>query len=101
MASFDQLFQKFVEIVINPAIAVIFALGFLFFLFGIVEFLWNLQKGGPKEAGKRHMIWGVIGITIMVSVYGILNLLMGTFGVGYSDLTDTSRINNFQNTQFK
>ena len=45
-------------------------------------FLFELDKGGDHEEGKSHMLWGVIGMLIMVSVQGIIMLLSGTFSLG-------------------
>ena len=38
------------------------------------------------EIGKKHMVWGIIGIFVMIGVYGILNILSGFWydiGSGY------------------
>jgi len=41
------------------------------------------------------MVYGLIGMLIMVSVYGIIALIVNTFGLNVSS-TDVSRINNVQ-----
>jgi len=40
----------------------------------------NRDKEDKRTAGKQHMIWGIIGMAIMVSVFGIINLIMSTIG---------------------
>ena len=85
--------QRVVNYIIDPALLVIFALGFLLFIYGLVEFLWNLNEGGDNKAGKQHMVWGIVGMLIMVSVYGILGLIDNTFGLDFAN-PDASRINN-------
>ncbi len=82
---------RFVTYLINPAILVIFAAGFLLFVYGLVEFLWNLNEGGDNKEGKQHMIWGIVGMLIMVSVYGILALVTNTFGIDPTN-PDTSTL---------
>ena len=79
--------------IIDPAILIVFSLGFLLFVFGLVEFLWNLNEGGENEEGKQHMLWGIVGMLIMVSVFGILELLDNTFGLDFRN-PDISRTNN-------
>ena len=92
--------QRVWSYLISPAILVVFALAFLLFVYGLVEFLWKLNEGGENAEGKRHMVWGIIGMLIMVSVYGILGLLSNTFGLGVdpnninSYNPDTSSMNN-------
>jgi len=72
---------RFETYLINPAILILFAAGFFLFVYGLTEFLWNLNEGGDNKEGKQHMIWGLIGMFIMVSWYGILALVTGTFGI--------------------
>lgn len=53
----------------------LFALATLYFLFGLMKFIQNQDDENAQEEGKRHMVWGVIGIFLMIAVYGILNLI--------------------------
>ena len=74
--------NKVVFYVVNPAIYVMFSFGVLVFVYGIVEFLREMQKGGDTVEGKQHMLWGFIGMFIMVGVFGIMHLISNTFGFG-------------------
>jgi len=85
--------QRVVTYIIDPALLVIFACGFFLFIFGLVEFLWKLNEGGDNKEGKQHMIWGIVGMLIMISVYGILSLIDNTFHLNFSN-PDVSRANN-------
>lgn len=89
-----ELRDRIVTHLIDPAVKVVFALGLLMFLWGIVEFLWALKDGKVDETGKQHMLWGMVGMLIMVSVYGIIALIMNTFGIDFGTATDVSRIQN-------
>lgn len=86
------LLDRIETYVIDPVIAVIFTLGLLLFFVGIVEFLWGIKSGDVKDEGKQHMLWGLVGMLVMVSVYGMLNLIINTFEL--DDAMDTSRIQN-------
>lgn len=63
------------------------------FVWGLVEFLLRINEGGDTSQGKSHMVWGIVGMLIMVSVYGILDLIDNTFQLDFSN-PDVSRINN-------
>lgn len=89
-----ELLDRIVDYVIDPAVKVIFTLGFFMFLWGFVEFLWKLKGGQVSEDGKNHMVYGLVGMLIMVSVYGIISLIMNTFGIDPDAATDVSRIQN-------
>jgi len=47
-----------------------------------VEFLFGVSQGSDKkEDGKQHMLWGVIGMFIMVAAMAIIRLILNTFGL--------------------
>jgi len=52
----------------------------------VVWFIWNVFQytiAGDEEkkaAAKSQMIWGIIGIFVMVSVWGLVGILQSTFG---------------------
>jgi hypothetical protein len=87
--------------VLWPAMTVIFAAGFLLFIWGLVKFLWYIEEGGSAEEGKQHMIWGIAGMFIMVSFWSIITLLDSTFGLGLSSGASTDPgLNQIQGIQF-
>lgn len=50
------------------------------FLFGVVKtFFWN--SGAGKEEGKGFILWGVVALFVMVSVWGLVNVLRSTFSL--------------------
>ena len=80
--SVGDLVGRFTTDVIDPALLILAAAGFFYFVWGLVEFLWALGQGGKTEEGKQHMIWGIVGMVIMFSVVGIIALINNTFGLG-------------------
>ena len=88
----SQILSNFVSYIINPAILVIFTAGFFLFVWGLVQFVMELNKGGEHEEGKQHMLWGIVGMFVMASVYGIIALLDNTFDLGaFSSTPDMGR----------
>jgi uncharacterized membrane protein YidH (DUF202 family) len=67
--------------IVNPLIGFMIALGLAYFLYGVFEFLANQENEEKKTSGKSHMLWGLIGIAIMLGVWGILNLVVNTFSI--------------------
>jgi hypothetical protein len=73
------LVNSLTRVLINPALLLIFAVALLVFIWGLVKYLWSLNMGGKADGdGRQHMLWGVVGMFIMVAAYGILNLIQGT-----------------------
>ena len=88
------LLDRIVTYVIDPTVKVIFTLGLFLFFYGLVEYLWELKDGKADGDGRQHMLYGMIGMLIMVSVYGIIALIMNTLGIDFGTATDVSRIQN-------
>jgi hypothetical protein len=64
--------------IINTLTPIVVALAVLFFFWGLANYI---LKTGDEEgrAGARHMmIWGVIILFVMVSVFGLIGLLRDT-----------------------
>jgi len=69
------------QFVINPLITVLFAVAFVIFVAGLYGFFSQKDNADALEKGKKHMLWGVIGMAIMVSVFSLMNLLINTFDI--------------------
>ncbi len=64
-------------------IPVIAGLALLAFFWGLAKFI--ARVGGDEKAvaeGKNLMIWGLIGLFLMVSVWGLLRFFSGEVGFG-------------------
>ena len=67
--------------IVNPLIGFLVAVAMAYFLYGVFQFLANQANEEKKTTGKSHMLWGVMGIAIMLGVWGILNLVINTFEI--------------------
>lgn len=68
-------------IINKSVIPLIFALALAMFVWGVVQFVINSDEEAKKEKGKQFMLWGIIALTVMISVWGLVNILGDTFGV--------------------
>ena len=91
-ASVDSFVANVNRLIINPIIAFLFALAVAYFLYGMVQFLWNQENEEKKTAGKSHMLYGVIGMTVMMGVFAIMNMLLSTFSITGVDV-DNGTVN--------
>ena len=62
-----------------PPIA--YGLAILFFFWGIAKYIFKAGSEEAKEEGKRIMLWGVIAIFVISSIWGIIIFLRGVFGL--------------------
>lgn len=74
------------DAIINPILALIFAAALLYFLWGGFVFITSASDVKGREEGRQHMLWGVIGMVIMISVFSILRIFLLTAGVTDADL---------------
>ncbi|MDP3051994.1 MAG: hypothetical protein Q8N42_00640 [bacterium] len=69
------IINKLVTGIVNPLIGIVFGIAVAVFIWGIIEFIWNADNEEKKTAGKNHIIWGLVGLLIMATVKGILEIL--------------------------
>lgn len=82
--SFEEVLGTINEKVLNPLIQFAFIIAFVFFIWGVMQFIRNADNPEGRKKGQDHMIWGVVGLVIMLGVYGIINILINTFGLSRS-----------------
>lgn len=74
-------------------IPLIFALALLVFLYGVFNyFILGGGDEGKREEGRKLMLWAIIGFVVMVSIFGIVNLIAN--GLGFSQDEDIQNIPN-------
>ena len=66
--------------ILNPLIALLMTTALLAFLYGGAEFVRNAASEDGREKGKQHMLWGIIGLFIMVSAIGLVNFICRAVG---------------------
>jgi predicted PurR-regulated permease PerM len=79
-ASVVTLMKSVDKVIINPLIMLLFALAMVYFLYGLARYLMSPDNEEVRKSSKTHMLWGIIGMFIMVSVFGIMSILLSTVG---------------------
>lgn len=69
--------------VLNTAVVpVIFALAFGAFVWGVINYFFlHGSEEGKREEGRQFILWGIIGMVVLFSVWGFVNLLLSTLGI--------------------
>ncbi len=74
-------------------IPLVFGVALLVFIYGMFKYF--ILGGGEEESrdeGKQLMLWAIVGFVVMVSIFGIVNLISG--GLGFSDEENIQNIPN-------
>lgn len=92
-ASVGTLMQSINRVIINPVILLMFSIAIVYFLYGVVQYLISPDDEELRTTSKSHMLYGIIGIFIMMSVFGIMRVIMNSLGENHIKITDTGEVN--------
>jgi hypothetical protein len=74
------LIQSILTNIVNPVITLLVVVAVIIFLWGVFEFIRAADSPEGRKQGGKHILFGSLGLFIMASAYGILNLILGTIG---------------------
>jgi len=77
------------SVIIQPILYLLASFSVVIFIWGLVQFI--LKAGTDRTEGKAHILWGLIGLLIMVSAITIIKITLNTFSI------DETPINNVFN----
>lgn len=75
---FGSVLDPIVKNIFNPIVQILFAVGIFVFAWGVAEMIIKGDDATARDNGKRHMLWGAVGMFIMVSAWGIVYLISNT-----------------------
>jgi hypothetical protein len=73
--------------ILNTIIPFLIVLGVLYFVWGVVQYVIASDEEA-KKAGRNRMVFGIIGLVVIVGVWGLVGIVTRTF-----DLNRTTPIN--------
>ena len=66
---------------LNFLIPILIAAAVVYFIWGVISYVTAKDEEKQKES-RKVMISGIIGLFVIVSIWGIIGLLTRTFGIG-------------------
>jgi len=66
---------------INRLIPFVIGLAVLFFIWGLIKYITAGGDEGSRKEAINTIIWGIVVLFVMVSVWGLVNILVNTFGL--------------------
>ncbi len=64
--------------IVNPIIWLMFGVATVVFIYGVLQMIIKGDDATAREAGQKSMLYGVIGMFIMVAAWGIVYLIGNT-----------------------
>lgn len=81
LTEFRTSIGRITDFINNVIIPLIFAIALVVFIWGMFNYF--IRNGAAeKEQGKQLIIWSLVGFVMMVSIWGIVNLIAN--GLGFS-----------------
>lgn len=79
-----EILNSIITNILNPVIYLLVGLAVIYFLWGVFNFVRNAENSEKRGIGAQHILWGVIGIAIMFSVFAFVKVIQNTIGSGVS-----------------
>lgn len=76
-----QTLNRLIDLVVDPVIRVLFAVATVYFMYGLFTYVRESKSSEGRLTGSRHIMWSLIGLFIMISVWGIILIIKNTLGV--------------------
>jgi hypothetical protein len=74
--------------VVNRLVPLAITLAMLAFFWGMIRYIYKKSKNDTKQ-GRDLMIYGIIAIFVMVSIWGLVSLLQSAFGINKNERAQT------------
>lgn len=82
LGGLDAFITKVGTEIIDPIVTVIALLAFGVFVWGVMQFIRNADNEEKRSQGQKHMIWGIIGLTLVFGAAAIVKFISGIAGIG-------------------
>jgi hypothetical protein len=80
--TFKDYVTGIIDLLNTVVVPVIFALAFLVFAWGVLNYFFFSGSDESKRAtGRQFILWGIIGIVVLFSVWGLVALALSTLGL--------------------
>ncbi|MDQ3089527.1 MAG: pilin [bacterium] len=88
LGNIEDLLNAFGRLV-DLALPIIVAVGLLAFFYGLAKFIFSAGDGEKQKEGRQIMIYGVIALFVMVSVWGLVNFIGDALDIDQGESSGT------------
>lgn len=87
----DTLAQSIGNLV-DTALPIVVGIALLGFFYGLAKFIFSASDPEKQKEGRSIMIWGVVALFVMVSVWGLVNFIGDSTDIGQDDLNEVPTV---------
>ncbi len=66
---------------IKSVVPLLFTLATVGFIWGVIQYMLNPDNEEKRKEGKSFMLWGIIALFVIISMWGLVGVLTNTFGL--------------------
>lgn len=70
-----------IQSILNSLIPFIIGLAVFVIIWGIFNYVAHAAEEEKRTEARQFIVWGVVGVFFMVSIWGFVAILINTFGV--------------------
>jgi len=67
--------------IIRAIVPTLIGFAVVFFIWGVAKFILNADNKEEQARGRQLMIWGIVALFVMVSIWGLVAILGETFDI--------------------
>lgn len=79
--TFEEFMAKIFTAIVQPGLVLLFGIAFVIFIWGVFVYIRDSDDDKGRAEGQRSILWGLVGMVIMISAFGIIRIIQGTIGV--------------------
>lgn len=81
--------QRIINFINNTLVPFVFAVALLLFIYGVyLYFFYGRSEEDARKTGRDYILWSIIAFVVMVSVWGIVNLVAGGINLDDGNIQD-------------
>jgi uncharacterized membrane protein YidH (DUF202 family) len=77
--------------IVRSLTLLLFAIAMVVFMYGLFNYLVNISDKTKREKSKEFIVYGLLGLFVMVSVWGFVTIVSNSLGLGGAKLIPAIR----------
>ena len=73
----------------NSIITILISISVIYIVYAVVRYVIS-SSPDEKSAGAKQITWGIIGLAIILSIWGLVAIIKGTFNTGTNQAPEGS-----------
>lgn len=79
ITSLTTLINFFTCTLMNAVVPLLMGLAMVGFIYGVIKYFLNPDNEEKRKGGKTFMLWGIITLFVLVSIWALVGLFTNTF----------------------